>query len=321
MGASLQPMRCHFVKILLGVSTSYLFLAGPAAAQIKVDARLHTLSGSCASCDLSNKTMTRMQLQNADFSGSFFNRSNLSGGKFDNSNLSATHFRRAYLVGVSGEKVNFESSVLTDATLIEAKLTQSNLRLANLSRADMTRGEFQNNIFNDTKLISVSAEEADFTGSYFINARIDHIDLKKANLSQTIMQGVKFGNALLTDTKFDGADLSGADLRSASNLTQAQLDTACGSHKTRLPTGMSIMYCLPAADTMTKHLESHFDSERPPYINRAAEDLDDALKSIETLLSTSDKPSRRSLQAIHADVMAARDALEAQTPKAGNFKR
>ena len=61
----------------------------------------------------------------------------------------------------------------------------------------------------------------------------------------------------------------------------------------------------------TAHAQVHKHSDRPDHINQAAEDLDDALKSIETLLSTaSDKQSRRKLQAIHADVMAARDALE-----------
>ncbi len=255
--------------------------------------------------------MTRMQLQNADFSGSIFNRSNLSGGKFDNSNLSTTHFRRAYLVGVTGEKVNLEASIMPDATLIEAKLTESNLRAVDLRRADMTRGEFKGSIFNDSKLISASAEDADFTGSHFINARADHIDLEGANLSDAVMHGVKFGNAVFDRTKLSGTDLSGADLRNVTGLIQSQLDVACGSYKTRLPVGLSIAYCSPGSDTMNTHVNFHKNEGLPQNIYEAAEDLDDALKLLESLLAASDdKISRRRLQAIHADVMSARDALE-----------
>jgi len=252
-----------------------------------------------------------MQLQNADFSGSIFNRSNLSGGNFDNTNLSTTHFRRAYLVGVSGEKVNLESAIMPDATLIEAALTQSNLRDVDLRRADMTRGQFTGSVFNESKLFSASAEDADFTRSQFINTRADHIDLEGANLTDAVMHGTKFGNAVFSRTNLTGTDLSGADLRNVTGLTQAQLDTACGSYKTRLPVGLSIAYCKPGGDTMTAHAGTHKQDGNPAHIHQAAEDLDDALKSLESLLAVSDdNSSRRRLQAIHADVMAARDALE-----------
>lgn len=255
--------------------------------------------------------MTRMQLQNADFSGSSFNRSNLSGGNFDNTNLSTTHFRRAYLVGVTGNKVNLEASIMPDSTLIEAELTDSNLKSVDLRRADLTRGHFNGSIFNDAKLISASAEDADFTGTQFINAHAEHIDLEGANLTDAVMHGVKFGNAVFDRANLNKTDLSGADMRNVTGLTQAQLDVACGSYKTRLPARLSIAYCTPSSDTMTAHAGSHKSFGKPPHIHQAAEDLDDALKSLELLLAASeDKKSRRRLQAIHADVMAARDALE-----------
>ena len=299
-------------KFMVTVPSMLLLASGMASAQIKVDARLHTYSGSCSNCDLSNKDMTRMQLQNSDLSGSIFNRSNLSGGNFDNSNLSATHFKRAYLVGVSGSSVNLEQSIMPDATLIEAKLSKSNLRATDLRRADMSRSEFHESIFNDSNLVSVSAEDADFSNSHFVNARADHINLEGANLTGTIFKDTKFGNALFERAVLNDADISGADLRDVTGLTQAQLDTACGNYKTRLPTGLSVAYCKHELDTFSKHAKDHHrGGGHPPHIHRATEDLDDALKSLELMLSSAeDRKTRRSLQAIHADVMAARDALE-----------
>ena len=295
---------------IMGLSAFFMGLSATSVAQTKVDAQLYTYSGSCSNCDLSNKTMTRMQLQNADMSGSIFNRSNLSGGKFDNSNLSGTHFRRAYLVGVSGDKVNLENSIMPDATLIEAKLSASNLRATDMRRADMTRGQFKGSIFNDSDLISVSAEDADFSDAQFINARADHIDLEGANMTNAKLNGVKFGSAVFNRTILEGSDLSGADLRTVTGLTQAQLDTACGDYKTRLPRTMSIPYCKPDLNTMTAHSDIHKE-DTPEHVHSAAEDLDHALRSIESLLSTTDnKKSRHQLQAIHADIMSARDALE-----------
>ena len=304
-------MKTRRSLYIMGLSAFFMSLSATSAAQTKVDAQLFTYSGSCSNCDLSNKTMTRMQLQNADMSGSIFNRSNLSGGKFDNSNLSGTHFRRAYLVGVSGDKVNLENSIMPDATMIEANLSASNLRASDLRRVDMTRGQFKGSIFNDADLVSVSAEDADFSDAEFINARADHIDLEGANMTNTKLNGVKFGSAVFNRTTLDGSDLSGADLRSVSGLTQAQLDTACGDYKTRLPRAMSIAYCKPDLNTVTAHATLHKNEDTPEHIHQAAEDLDDALRSIEKLLSKADdKKSRRALQSIHADVMAARDALE-----------
>jgi uncharacterized protein YjbI with pentapeptide repeats len=54
--------------------------------------------------------------------------------------------------------------------------------------------------------------------------------------------------AFLSDTdlygaKLDRADLSDADLSTASGLTQAQLDHACGNPATRLPPWLTVRSC------------------------------------------------------------------------------
>jgi len=195
--------------------------------------------------------------------------------------------------------------------MIEAKLTKSNLSEADLRRADMTRGDFSGSIFNDSSLVSVTAKDTNFSGSHFVNARAHHINLEGANLTDTLLRDVKFGTAVFERTILKDADLSGADFRDVTGLTQTQLDTACGDYKTRLPTGMSIAYCTHDLNTTAEHASNHRQGEHPPHINRAAEDLDDALQSIESMLAgVETTQDRKKLQAIHADVMAAREALE-----------
>jgi uncharacterized protein YjbI with pentapeptide repeats len=50
--------------------------------------------------------------------------------------------------------------------------------------------------------------------------------------------GAKFKNANLAKANFSGSDLS-----TATGLTQAQLDAACGDAETRLPKGLSLPAC------------------------------------------------------------------------------
>ena len=46
-------------------------------------------------------------------------------------------------------------------------------------------------------------------------------------------------------TSLSGAHLSGADLHDAKNLTQTQLELACGDADTKLPEGLTIKPCPP----------------------------------------------------------------------------
>ena len=55
-------------------------------------------------------------------------------------------------------------------------------------------------------------------------------NLQNADLNLAELQGANFLGA-----NFQGADLQGADLPGARNLTQEQLDKACGDIRTLLP--------------------------------------------------------------------------------------
>lgn len=279
-------------------------------AQIRVDSRIHTSSGSCASCDLSNKTMTRLNLNKADFSGSNFYRSNLSGGTFIQSNLKGAQFRRAYLVSLRGDNVDMSGANFVDATLTEAALQDSMFTGADLRRADLTRVNFAKSDFTNANLISVIAPDANFTDAKFINARLDHINLQNAVLSGSNFTKAHFGDAALTGATLNEVNLSGADLRAVQGLTQAQLDTACGTPGTRLPLGLSVPYCdsVIMAD-LTHDTSGH--NALSPQASKAAQRLDTAITQIETLMGASqDKTLRRELQSIHANLVSTRRNIE-----------
>jgi len=67
------------------------------------------------------------------------------------------------------------------------------------------------------------------------------IDLSNANLSRSTLT-----NANLTNANLSGADLSSADLSNAKNLTQMQVDEACGDANTKLPEGLTLKPCPPS---------------------------------------------------------------------------
>ncbi len=255
---------------------------------MRVDARIQMSAGSCAGCDLSNKTMNGVRLNNADLTNSIFNNSNLSGGSLDGSDLTGAHFRSTLMYRVQGNGVIMPRAVFEDATLTEANLPNSKMAEANLSRADLTRSTFTN---------------SDFTGARFNNA-----NLSSAQLQGGQFQSASFPGAIFLDTQIDGANFSGADLSTSQGLNQTQLDGACGDHKTRLPIGLSLRYCEGVTVTMAEHGHDGMSEE----LTLAAERLDRAISDVENLLAASgprDRALRTRLQRIHSDLVQTKAAM------------
>jgi len=272
--------------------------------QTFVRERFHT-SGSCASCDLSQKSMTRMQLVDADFSNSNFFRSNLSGGRLDRSNLVGAVFSKAYLIKVEGVEVDFTDAVLRDATLTQAKLTTSQFVGADMRRADLTEGLFNESDFTQADLSSAIAKGANFSGAKLREARLPMATLDGADLSGVDMQDTRAADISLEGATLEGANLVGADLRNARGLTQEQLDTACGDSNTRLPLSLSVPYCDP--DMIAEFDRAAEDHDHVQGLAR----LDNAIREVEGLIRQPgiDLGSRRRLQRIHSQLVGSRRAL------------
>lgn len=302
-------MKHSIQKIILG-STLAAVMASSASAQIRVDSRMYTTSGSCAQCDLSGRTLTGLTLRDSNFAGAQFNRANLSGGNFDRSDLSGTQFKRAFLARVEGQSVNMAYASFQDATLTEAKFDNSVLTNSNMQRADISRANFTYSDFADADLTNATAANVNFEGSKFANARFDHMNLENAKLDGAKFHNVEFGDAILLGATMTGADFSQADLSSVQGLKQVQLNSACGDSETRLPLGLSLPYC---ERVVAGTHEGSNHSKINPKMALAARRLDNAITNVEELLSDTtdtDPDLRGRLQRIHSDLMSSRRAIE-----------
>ena len=85
---------------------------------------------------------------------------------------------------------------------------------------------------------------ANLSGANLVNARLSDADLSKADLSNA-----NLWNAILWDARLSDANLSNAilwharHLSGAKNLTQRQLNDACGNEQTKLPEGLTLKLC------------------------------------------------------------------------------
>jgi uncharacterized protein YjbI with pentapeptide repeats len=73
-------------------------------------------------------------------------------------------------------------------------------------------------------------------------ADLSRADLSRADLSGANLSRADLSGADLSDANLGNAGLSGATLSNAKNLTQTQLDEACGN-ATKLPEGLTIKMC------------------------------------------------------------------------------
>jgi uncharacterized protein YjbI with pentapeptide repeats len=99
-----------------------------------------------------------------------------------------------------------------------------NLALARLRRASL----------RFATLSGANLDGADLSGADLTDARLDGSNLANADLSEAVLDHTDFANASLA-----GADLRGANLSKARNLTEAQLAETLGNEATILPASLN----------------------------------------------------------------------------------
>jgi hypothetical protein len=113
------------------------------------------------------------------------------------------------------------------------ELPNRDLSLARLRQADLSLATFDKGKFANANLSIVNA----------FGARFEDADLSNANLQDATLVGAWLGGANLSNANLSNANLSGAYLVTAKNLTQYQLNTACGDATTELPKGLKLVHC------------------------------------------------------------------------------
>jgi pentapeptide repeat protein len=132
--------------------------------------------------------------------------------------------------GIEGGKIDLANVSIRGAVLNFANLTGANLSGANLSFAKLTGTDLGGANLSLANLNFADLSDAHLPGANLGGANLSFADLSLANLS----------GANLSRADLSLADLSLANLSRAENLTQGQLDKACGNADTKLPEGLTL---------------------------------------------------------------------------------
>jgi Pentapeptide repeats (8 copies) len=155
-------------------------------------------------------------------------------GKFSWRSKGVVSVSAAIIAGIIAGGVVFKFELLHRpfnlfrANLSGQWLVLQDLRKANLQFADL-RGAY---LFI-----------ANLTDAVLIRANLSGANLIGADLSGAYLFSANLSDADLSDAELSGANLSGADLRNVKNLTQTQLEEACGNANTKLPEGLTLKPC------------------------------------------------------------------------------
>lgn len=184
-----------------------------------------------AGADLTGADLTGASLVAADLAGAKLDRATIVRVDFSKAKLQAATLLSAAisssLAPVAGDAPNFESAVLTGASL-SGQFEGSRFRKADLSgiivlrppavwgsyqaRSVLSGADFSGANLAAAKLPNTVLRFADFSGASLAGADLSGADLTQANLS----------GADVRDTDFSGADFDGAKLSGVVNFAQAK---------------------------------------------------------------------------------------------------
>ena len=158
--------------------------------------------------------LERAAAENVSLAGFTASYTNLLAANLPGVDFRGGNFRRVYLVGANLSRANFGTYPAPTAYQAERSDLRTDLRLADLSGANLSN--------------------ADLSRADLSSAVLSHSDLKMADFNGTILNGTVF---------------SGADLLDAKNLSQAQLNDACGENYKNLKRGLEIAPCQKSEET------------------------------------------------------------------------
>lgn len=200
--------------------------------------RVFSFGGMCVSCELSGRKLPEARFMGANFTGATMVGSDLHGAWFFGTNFSRADLSRANLSGASLFGSDFEGVNFTDANLAGVKGHN-----ASFNGATLTRTRFEGANLLGAELERVNAPGANFSGASMLGADLDQGHFDRASFHNANFFGASLASGAFPGADFSGAtlnhaNLAGADLAAAKGLTQAQIDLACSTPATKLPSGL-----------------------------------------------------------------------------------
>lgn len=133
---------------------------------------------------------------------------------------------------IEGEKA------CTGCDIFQAHLSYQELPDRDLSGARIRQADLSLSTFDRTKFTG-----ADMSIVNAFGIRAEDADFSNVNFQDAVLVGGWFGGSRFGGAKLSNANLSGADFSTARDLTQSQLNTACGDAATKLPPGLTVVPC------------------------------------------------------------------------------
>jgi uncharacterized protein YjbI with pentapeptide repeats len=195
--------------------------------------RAQRFGGACQDCDLSNRALPGVRIEQGDFSRARFVRAFLvrmdaAGSIFTDADFSLANMTAARLVEAQCEGARFSGAVMAGV---------------DGSRATLERADFANAELPDAVLVQARLANASFSGAKAMRANFLRADLRNVTFAYARLDGADFTQADMRGANLAGASLAGANLEDARNLAPSQLRGACGDAETKLPAGWRLPEC------------------------------------------------------------------------------
>ena len=148
----------------------------------------------------------------------------------------------AMIVGVGSVRRPFAlfRANLSGQWLVKGDFSRANLLFANLSGATLSGADLSGANLIGANMLFANLGGANLGGAYLSGANLSGADLRGAYLSGANLGYANLSSADLRGANLIGANLIGANLIGAKDLTQEQLDKACGNADTKLPEGLTL---------------------------------------------------------------------------------
>jgi uncharacterized protein YjbI with pentapeptide repeats len=160
-----------------------------------------------------NANLFQAEFCDSDFGSANFKDAKLGMAKFEKSSFTGANFTDAFINNANINQTDFEAAVFSNAELFKTTISSSNFKYSTLKKT-----KFLNSKISISNFTKADLEEADFTGA----------TLLFNDMNEAILKNVKFDFAI-----FNEVSLKGVDLSTIKNLTQEQLNGACGDERTR----------------------------------------------------------------------------------------